>query len=379
MASVGERVDALVIGGGLLGCGLAYYLAREGVTDTLLLEADVHGAGATGGSFGNVRQQFGTPLEVECSRRGLEFWKSVEANFGVPCAFHEDGYLMVTADPDTAAVLEEHAEVQRAAGMPGVQLLQRDQITDVAPFLATDDLIYGSYTPADGHVMGMDGIAAYLSAARRLGVRVRQHAPVRGLQRSSDGWRAVLDDGEIVAQRVMIAAGAGTKALVAPFGVALDIRAVSHLSVLTEPAYDGITIPFTVDLDTGMAVEREGRQLVLAMLGRNPAPADHDELVEQFFKASTHRAPELQELAITKRMVAYPTVGGDGHPYVGQVEENLWAVAFVGHGIMHGPPVAEAVARMAAGRPDPSLDLSAWDLRRTPGERTVLWRRKATS
>ena len=378
MAAPSERVDALVVGGGLVGSGLAYYLAREGVTDTLLLEADVHGAGATGGSFGNVRQQFGTTLEVECSRRGLAFWKTIESEFGVPCVFHEDGYLMVTADDNTAALLEKHAEVQRSAGMPDIQLLARDQVKEVAPFLETSEIACGSYTPGDGHVMGMDGIAAYLSAAKALGVRVRQHAPVHSIERDGVGWRAVCDVGEIRAERVIVAAGAGTKQLLEPFGVELDIRPVSHLSVLTEPAYQGSRIPFTVDLDSGMAVEREGQQLVLAMLGRNPAPADHDDLVEQFFKASATRAPQLQELTIVRQMTAHPTIGGDGHPYVGQVEDGLWAVAFVGHGIMHGPPIAEAVVRMAVGRPDPTLDLAVWDLRRVPGERTVLWRRNAT-
>lgn len=379
MTSADEHVDALVVGGGLVGSGLAYYFAREGVTDTLLLEADVHGAGATGGSFGNVRQQFGTALEVECSRRGLAFWKTIEADFGVPCVFHRDGYLMVTAAHDTAALLEKHADVQRGCGMPDIELLGPDGIAEVAPFLETSDLVCGSYTPGDGHVMGMDGITAYLAAAKPMGVRVRQHAPVRRIERDGRGWRAVLNDGEVRAERVVVAAGAGTKPLLEPFGIDLDIRPVSQLSVLTDTTYPGTRIPFTVDLDSGMAVEREGQQLVLAMLGRNPAPADHDELVEQFFKAAATRAPQLQELAITHRLTAYPTIGGDGHPYVGQVDDGLWAVAFVGHGIMHGPPVAEAIARAAAGRPDPTLDLSPWDLRRVPGERTVLWRRNATS
>lgn len=373
------HVDSLVIGGGLIGCGIAYHLAARGLEDVLLLEAEEHGAGATGGSFGNVRQQFGTPLEVECSRRGLAFWKTIEAEFGVPCIFHQDGYLMVTANPDTASLLEQHAAVQRAAGMPDIELLEGEAIREAAPFLHTDDLVYGSYTPLDGHVMGMDGIAAYVSGAKARGVRIRQHTPVRALERLDGRWHASTPDGVVTAKRVFIAAGAGTKALVAPFGIELDIRSVSHLSVLSQPAYPGRTVPFTVDLDSGLAVEREGEQLVLAMLGRNPAPSDHAQLVDQFVAASTKRAPALHELAIVRQMTAHPTVGGDGHPYVGIVDDDLWALAFVGHGIMHGPPLAEALVRRALGDPDPDLDLSPWDLRRTPGPRSVLWRRNATN
>jgi glycine/D-amino acid oxidase-like deaminating enzyme len=62
-------------------------------------------------------------------------------------------------------------------------------------------------------------------------------------------------------------------------------------------------------------------------------------------------------------------------PYVGEVETGLWAICFVGHGAMHGPPLAEVLAKAVVGRPDP-VDISPWDLRRTPGPNTVWWRRK---
>src|SRR5207247_2387997 len=64
-----ERVGTAIIGGGIAGCALAYYLAAEGETDILLVEADEMGSGSTGGSFGGVRQQFSTPLEIGRARR----------------------------------------------------------------------------------------------------------------------------------------------------------------------------------------------------------------------------------------------------------------------------------------------------------------------
>lgn len=371
-----QRVSAVVIGGGIVGTGVAYHLAREGVGPVMLLEADEHGAGSTGGSFGNIRQQYGTPLEIECSRRGLEFWKTIESEFGVPCTFHADGYLMLTADEVTAQTLERHAQTQRDCGMPDIQLLEANEVAEVAPFVATDGLIYGSYTPHDGHVLPMDGVAAYLAGAKELGVQVRKRFPVDRVERRPDGWH-VHGPTEIVAENVVLAAGIGTRKLLQPFGVDLDMTEVDHFSLLTGPAFTDRTIPTVIDVDTGLCIEREGNGVVLAMLGRNPVLRDHDHLAEEFFTAATHRAPSLMDLPITHRLLAHPTVGGDGHPYVGVVDDGLWAIAFVGHGAMHGPPVAEAVAREVAGRPDRTLDLSPWDVRREPGERTVLWRRKA--
>src|SRR6266567_3670386 len=98
-----ERAGTLIVGGGIAGCALAYYLAQEGETDIVLVEADELGSGSTGGSFGGVRQQFSTPLEIELSRRGLEFWKTAERVFSSPVPFSQCGYLLVSGRPEIMA------------------------------------------------------------------------------------------------------------------------------------------------------------------------------------------------------------------------------------------------------------------------------------
>ena len=370
-----DRVDVLVIGGGILGAGVAYYLAQEGVSDVLVVEASLRGSGATGGSMGNVRQQgFGTELEIECSRRGLAFWKSVEDTFGLPCPFHEDGFLMLTGNDDSVRVFEAQAELQRKMGMPDVAILEPSEVVDILPFVNPAGLICGSYTPHDGHVMAMDGLAAYLHAGRERGVRIREHWPVDSVERGDGVWVAH-GPTDVAAKQVVMAAGAGTPKLVAPFGITMDIRAVPHRNLLTGPAFPGHRIPTTIDIDSGLTVEREGESLILAMTGRNPAPRDDDHLVELFFDAAAKRAPALVDLSVIKHLTHYVQVGGDDMPYVGLVDEDLWAVAFTGHGVMHGPAVAEAVAKQIVGRPDDTLDMSMWDIRREPGKPTVLWRR----
>jgi glycine/D-amino acid oxidase-like deaminating enzyme len=148
--------------------------------------------------------------------------------------------------------------------------------------------------------------------------------------------------------------------------------------VLTESAFVGERVPMIIDVDSGLCVEREGDQLLLAMLSRGRVLRDHDDLVNQFTAAAEHRAPALKDLRIVKPVTGHPTVGGDGMPYAGEVEPGLWAIAFVGHGAMHGPPLAEVIANKIAGRPD-DVDISAWDVRRTPGPSTVWWRRQGMS
>jgi sarcosine oxidase, subunit beta len=369
-----ETVGTLVVGGGLNGAGIAYYLAKAGETDVHLVEGDLYGAGATNGSMGNIRQQFGTAIEIECSRRGLHFWKNVEEILGFPAPFHEDGFLMITDSEQNKGLLEEHAELQKSLDMPDVHILTPGEIADVVPFLNVEGLVCGSYTPHDGHVIPTDGMNAFISAGRELGVKYRQHWKAEEIVRDGSQW-SVRGPSAIKAEKVIVAAGAGTKDLLAPFGIDLSIRAVPHLNLLSEPAFPGQRIPTVIDIDHGMTVERDGPGLIFAMTGRNPAPSNHDELAEMFMAQAERRAPALTDVGIAMRLRWFPTVGGDDQPYIGQVDDNFWTLAFTGHGAMHGPPLAEAVAAMAMGKPDDSLDLSIWDPRRTPGKPNVLWRR----
>jgi sarcosine oxidase subunit beta len=152
-----RQVDTVIVGGGIAGTALAYYLARGSAKDIVLLDRDQLGSGSTGASFSGIRQQFSTTFEIELSKRGLHFWKTCEEQFDSPCPFHQCGYLFVTTQPAVMEKLEESARLQRRLGAGPVEILDPEGVRAVAPWLATDDLAGGSYTPEDGRVTGTDG------------------------------------------------------------------------------------------------------------------------------------------------------------------------------------------------------------------------------
>jgi len=364
-----ERVGTVVVGGGIVGCAVAYYLAREGEQDVVLLERERLASGSTGGSFGGVRQQFSTALEIELSRRGLEFWRTAGERFDVPVPFAQDGYLFLTGRPEIMARLAEAADLQRRMGLPDVHVLEAAQVPRVAPWIDPRGLVGGCHTPKDGRVTPPDGVAALSRAARALGVRLHEGWEVRGLERRPGGWR-VLGRGQVEAERVVICTGYWTPELVRPFGLELTIRPMALHSAITEPALPGQPVPLTIDLDTGFVVEREGQALVIGvLLEENPPGYGHEQMLAEFAGLAAVRAPALAELGIARRVVANVDLGGDGHPYVGAVEDGLWmAAGFGGHGTMHGPAVGQLLARSIAGRPDPTVDISPLDPRRSPAQ-----------
>jgi sarcosine oxidase subunit beta len=360
-----ERVGTVIIGGGIVGCAVAYYLAEEGAGGILLVEQNALASGSTGGSFGGVRQQFSTPLEIEFSKRGLEFWRTCEKVFDSPCPFHQDGYLFVSGRDEMVDKLRQAADLQRSLGLTDVHILDPKQIEDAIPWVSGEGLAGGCWTPSDGHVTPPDGVAALSKAARKLGVRFRESWPVREVVKGSDGW-IVKGSEDVSAERVVIAAGYWTPALVRPFGLELTIRPMPLYAAITEPALEGVPVPLTIDLDTGFEVEREGKALLVAiLLEENPPGYDHTQMLAEFHDLARVRAPQLADIRIARYTLANVDLGGDGHPYVGEVEEGLWMIAgFGGHGTMHGPVVARLLAKIMSGRPDPTLDIGSLNPRR---------------
>ena len=362
-----ERFGTVVAGGGIVGTATAHYLAEEGERDIVLVERAQLASGSTGGSFGGVRQQFSTPLEIELSRRGLEFWKTASQVFDSPVPFYQEGYLFVTGKPDILGKLAEAAELQRSMGLTDVSVVEAERLPEIVPWLDPRGLLGGCHTPGDGRVTPPDGVAALARAARRRGVEFRENWEVRSLARAGGGWR-VEGPQTLEAERVVVCTGYWTSAFMRPFGLDLTIRPMPLYSAITEPALQGQTVPLTIDLDTGLVVEREGQSLVIGiLLEENPPGYGHEQMLVEFAELARVRAPVLSDVRVARHVVANVDLGGDGHPYVGQVEPGLWmAAGFGGHGTMHGPVVARLLAKTIAGRPDPSVDLSPLDPRRSP-------------
>jgi sarcosine oxidase subunit beta len=257
------------------------------------------------------------------------------------------------------AKLAEAAALQRTMGLTEIHVLDHEQIREVVPWIATPGLLGATYTPNDGKVTPTDGVAALVKAAKQRGARFREHWTVRSLERVDSGWR--LTGPEVVeAERVVVCTGYWATDFLRSFGLKLTIRPQPLYSAITGPALDGQHVPLTLDLDTGFVVEREAEGLIIAILfEENPPGYGHTRMLEEFADLARMRAPSLADLHIARHVVANVDMGGDGHPYVGWVEDGLWmAAGFGGHGVMHGPPVAELLAKTIAGRPDPTVDIT---------------------
>jgi sarcosine oxidase subunit beta len=251
-------------------------------------------------------------------------------------------------------------------------------IESLFPYLSAEGLVGGCWTPEDGRVNPTDGVYGLASAARTKGVTIRQHWPVSSIERGPGGWTVVGRE-RIVARRVIVAAGLGTPALLRPFGLDLPITPMLLHYAFTTTVVRDQRLPLTIDLDTGLCLEREQDAAVVTVLRSDTPPGySVDDMFAEFHEAAAVRAPLFNDVSIrTTISAAADATGGDGHPFIGEVEPGLWVMAgFDGHGTMQGPAIAELTANFIAGKPDPVIDMAAFDPWRVAGENAE-WLRAA--
>jgi glycine/D-amino acid oxidase-like deaminating enzyme len=243
--------DVLIIGGGLAGTALAYYLARAGVECVLVERSELNreASGTNAGSFhfqiaihqltaletGNVRHRLDT--EVRLHADAAEVWKTLERELSGPLEIHITGGLMVAETPEELRLLHEKREIEQEAGLE-THVLEGDELRRFAPYLA-DDLLGATWCPEEGHANPMLAAPLFALRAAEAGAELRTHAGVIDVDVDADGgprrFTVTTAAGEIRAHRIVDAAGAWANELAELCGLRLPIRAEGlHLNV-TEP------------------------------------------------------------------------------------------------------------------------------------------------
>jgi sarcosine oxidase subunit beta len=359
------RAEVIIIGGGIIGASVAYYLARKGVRDVLLLERGMLGQGSTSKCVGGIRTQFSTEINIRFSLLSMELFRRFRAELGVDPEYRQVGYLLLTASSERWRVLERTAALLERMKV-AVAILDPGQIRAHWPFLRVDDLLGGSFTPGDGYAGPYEVLQGYVRAARRMGVLIREGVAVTGIRLSGGKIDAVdTSTGEQVKTGVVVnAAGPYAAAVAALAGLDLPVRPLRRQVFFTDPCQClPASFPMVVDLDPGWYMRREGEGLLLA--GPQDSESSYNESVdlggrEWAAERSLHRVPVLEQARLARGWAGLYEISPDNHAVIGpfpEVEGFICAAGFSGHGFMHSPAAGFVVAEVIADGRATSLDI----------------------
>ncbi len=378
-----ERAQVVVVGGGIIGCSVAYHLARRGVTDVLLLEQGQLTGGTTWHAAGLVSQLKSCHSLTSLATYSTRLFEALEDETGQATGYRTTGSISVASDPARWQELLRGASMAQTVGVDA-HIIDLDEVRHHWPLLRTDDLVGAIHIPRDGQTSPVDTTMALAKGAKDRGVRVLEGVEVTGLRR--DGDRATGVDtvlGTVEAETVVLCAGMWTRQLAASVGVNVALQACEHFYLVTAPI-DGLTAGMPTVRDPGgytYLKEETGKLMVGFFEPRGKVwkldgiPRDFSfaslpedwEHIGPVFERAVHRLPALAETGLQLFFNGPEAFTPDGHYHLGEAPELdrcFVAAGFNSVGIQSAGGAGWALADWIIDG-HPPLDLWPVDIRRT--------------
>jgi len=229
------RADVVIIGGGIIGCSIAYHLTKIGITDVVLLERKQLTSGTTWHAAGLVGQLRATRNMTELAQYTSELFQTLEAETGQATGFKQSGSISLALNDERMEELKRGASMARNFGLE-VEVVGLSEIAELYPMLNLEGAVGGVFLPKDGQTNPIDTTQAYAKGARMGGARIVEGVNVQKIL--VEQGRAVgisTAEGEIRAGTTVLAAGMWSRELAGQVGVSVPLHAAEHFYIVTEP------------------------------------------------------------------------------------------------------------------------------------------------
>ena len=379
---VPERAQVVIVGGGIVGCSIAYHLTRRGITDVVILEQNQLTSGTTWHAAGLVSQLKSSHSLTRLAKYSADLFQDLEAETGQATGYRAPGSIAVASDAER---WEELLRGKSMAGTVGVEIheIGLDEALEKCPLLNIDDLLGALYIPHDAITSPVDTTMALAKGAKAKGARVIEGVSVTDLTVVDDRITGVVtEQGSIEAETVVLASGMWTRHLAEKAGVNVPLQACEHFYIVTEQIEGLARDTPTVRDPTNYTYFKEETGKIMAgffeprgkiwnldgiprdfSFGTLPEDWDH---VGPIFERAIHRMPVLGEVGLQLFFNGPESFTPDGVYYIGEspeVDGCFVAAGFNSVGIQSAGGVGWAIADWIVDG-HPPMDLSAVDIRR---------------
>ena len=383
MSQLPSRATVVIVGGGIVGCSLAYHLTRRGCSDVVLLERKQLTCGTTWHAAGLVGQLRATHNLTRLAQYTTSLYESLERETGQATGFRQTGSISVAR---TAARFEE---LRRGASMAScfgleVHVLTPAEVKERWPLARVDDLVGAVFLPKDGQTNPIDTTQALAKGAKQKGGRIFENVKVEEIL--VEGGRAVgvrTGEGDIRADTVVNCAGMWARELAAQAGATLPLHAAEHFYIVTEPMA-GLhnKVPVLRDTDGCAYFKEDAGKLLVGWfeprgkpwgMGGIPESFCFDQLpddldhIEPLLAAAIERVPALETAPVNLFFNGPESFTPDNRYHIGESAEvrNLFVAAgFNSIGIQSAGGAGKVLADWIVDG-HPPMDLWDVDVRRS--------------
>jgi dimethylglycine dehydrogenase len=379
-----SHVQAVVVGGGVVGASVLYHLTKLGWRDVMLIERSELTSGSTWHAAGGMHTINGDPNVAKLQQYTINLYKEIEEISGVSCGVHITGGLMLAGTKTRFDWLKMVRARGRYLGMD-LEFVDLAEAKRLFPLMDAQYFVGALYDPIEGHVDPWGVTNAYVKAATLQGATVERHNRVIDtVPRADGGWDVVTEKGTVHAEHVVNAGGLWAREVGRMVGLELPILAMEHQYIISEEipevAASATEMLHIVDSDGEIYMRQEGKGMLMGTYERAGVPWSERETPWSFGHELLNNdidriAPSLEvgfrhypaiEKAGIKKIINGPfTFAPDGNPVIGPVRglRNYWVACGVMAGFSQGGGVGLSLARwMIEG--DPGADIWGMDVAR---------------
>jgi len=281
--AIPSHAGVVIIGGGIVGCSVAYHLAKRGCGDVLLLERKRLTCGTTWHAAGLVGQLRATQNLTRLAQYTTQLYEGLERETGQATGFRQVGSIAVAASEARFEELKRGASMARCFGLE-VQVLSPGAARERWPLLSTDGLVGAVFLPKDGQTNPVDTTQALARGARRGGVRIVEDVRVTGIR--SDRGRVTgvaTDSGEVRADVVVNCAGMWAREVAGWANASVPLHAAEHFYIVTQPIRELASgLPILRDADACSYFKEDAGKLLVGWFEPRAKPWGERGIPESF-------------------------------------------------------------------------------------------------
>ncbi|MBZ9961749.1 FAD-dependent oxidoreductase [Mesorhizobium sp. BR1-1-14] len=376
------QARVVIVGGGIIGCSVAYHLTKLGWADVVLLEQGQLSGGTTWHAAGLVGQLRSHSNMTSLIRYSTQLYGELEAETGLATGWKNCGSLSVARTADRMTVLKRTAASARAQGVE-IDVISPSEAGDLWPVMATDDLVGAVWLPGDGKANPTDLTQSLAKGARNRGARIFERVKVTGITvRNGVACGVETDRGDIAAEIVVNCAGQWARKVGLMCGVSVPLHSAEHMYIVTG-RIEGVhpDLPVMRDPDGFIYFKEEVGGLVMGGFEPHAKPWGMNGIPENFefallpddwdqfeilMENALVRVPQLAQAEVKKFYNGPESFTPDNNFLLGEAPElkNFYVGAgFNSMGIASAGGAGKALAEWIVNGA-PTMDLWPVDIRR---------------
>jgi glycine cleavage system aminomethyltransferase T/glycine/D-amino acid oxidase-like deaminating enzyme len=334
-----KSTKVVVIGGGVVGCSVAYHLAKFGWKDTILLERDQLTSGTTWHAAGLVSQLGPSAAITKIRKYSLDLYKELEKKVDHSAGLRLNGALSIAETKGRWDELQRQATTAQLYDVD-VKILDKNQIKKDYPIVNTNDVIGGILMPGDG-AADPSGVTHMLAkAAKQEGAQIFEKSPVEEILTKNGKISGVKVNGQkIECEYIVLASGMWSRQIGEKAGVSIPLYPAEHFYIITEPIENlSKTLPTIRDFDNRTYIKEDAGKILVGIFEGNSIPAwdktnkvpedfsfgefqENFEHFEPYLNSALKRFPILETAGIRKFFSGPESFTPDTNTLLGEVPE----------------------------------------------------------